>query len=258
MEQFMHWSKISLAMLRALALVGVVGILIGSSDAAFARKGNGNGHSNSSKIRITHGPIIVKHKHRWYFEHHDHQHRKPIRGPLPPTPKPPPSMQHAARPYDPDGASSSAQAASAGSSAGRCSASTRSRTRAHADPGRWERSRQAANQGAVRDETMIRFTPSDHGPAPVARMSEATSGRKAPHIALLMRATGTAELVPASDIRRLAFHVSPTHPIEKETRNVFDKFARSQPSHRRRRGHDPVGANGGRCRWRLSRSSRPT
>lgn len=90
MEHLMHWSKISLAMLRALALVGLVGILIGSSDAAFARKGHG--HSKSSKIRISHGPIIVGENYQWYkHRHHKHWYPYPgkIRGPLPPVKKPP-------------------------------------------------------------------------------------------------------------------------------------------------------------------------
>jgi hypothetical protein len=97
MEHFMHWSKISLAMLRALSLAGVIGILV-SGGAVFAQDGMGHDHARSkmSKIRIGH-PIIIKRKHRWYFEHHNHKHRYPypgrIRGPLPPTPKPPPSMQ---------------------------------------------------------------------------------------------------------------------------------------------------------------------
>ena len=90
MEHLMHWSKISVAMLRALALVGLVGILIGSSDAAFARKGHG--HSKSSKIRISHGPIIVGENYQWYkHRHHKHWYPYPgkIRGPLPPVKKPP-------------------------------------------------------------------------------------------------------------------------------------------------------------------------
>jgi hypothetical protein len=89
----MHWSKISLATLRALSLVGVVGILLVSGNAAFANNGKGhdNAHSKMSNKRMGH-PIIIKKKH----EHHDHKHRypypSPIRGPLPPVKKPPPSM----------------------------------------------------------------------------------------------------------------------------------------------------------------------
>ena len=98
----MHWSKISLAMLRALSLAGVIGVLVVSGGAAFARNGNGHGDGKQAGVKTarivnTIYPIIVRKKHHRWYEHRERKHRYPypgrIRGPLPPTPKPPPSMQ---------------------------------------------------------------------------------------------------------------------------------------------------------------------
>lgn len=99
----MHWSKISLAMLRALSLAGVIGILLVSGGTAFAQNVMGHGHGHKKQVGVktarivnTIHPIIVRKKHHRH-EHWEDKHRYPypgrIRGPLPPVHKPPPSMQ---------------------------------------------------------------------------------------------------------------------------------------------------------------------
>ena len=82
------------AMLRALSLAGILGILVAGS--AFAHeKGHGSGgHARLKTVRIknTIHPIIVgRHRHRHHYHEgnrYPYPGRPPIRGPLPPQPKP--------------------------------------------------------------------------------------------------------------------------------------------------------------------------
>lgn len=90
----MNCSRTFTAMLRALSLAGVVGILVAAAGGAYAHgndghRGKGNGRSKTPRIINTIHPIIVG---RNYHRHDDHRHRYPypvrIRGPLPPQPAP--------------------------------------------------------------------------------------------------------------------------------------------------------------------------